>query len=167
MKKAAVILSFIFALALALSLTVPAIAASTDSGTTAVTGTLGGNIDVTAPSAISLTLISGDTATNSSTDGNVKCNKNWSLTASDEKASNDGYMTSATATKPALDNELQLNINGSATYYGAGTGQTITGTKTGGDGTALPLYVSQAVSWNDDPANDYTITITFTGSVNP
>jgi hypothetical protein len=163
MKRITIFLSLIFALAIALSASIPTLAAS-DSGTTVISGTLAAKIEVTAPSAISLTLdpdASPETGSSVS-DGHVKSNKAWTLTASDLKETGDGYMTSVTAST-ALDTEFQINLNGEG-LTGAAAGDSIAGSPGNGLANDFTFAVSQAVTWEDAPADDYTITITFVGN---
>lgn len=157
MKRTTIILSLIFALAIALSVSIPTLAA--ESGTTTVTGALAPKIDVTAPSGFALTLDpAASPATGTATAGNVKANKDgWTVTVTGDHAS----MYSATLVD-GLDADFQVNIGSG--LVDIDTAPTLTGSKTGGSGVSIPLSVSQAVSWDDEAASDYQIVITFTGS---
>jgi hypothetical protein len=162
MKRTVIILSLIFALAISLSVSIPTLAVS---DTTTISGTLAPKIVVTAASDISsIALVAGATATGSSgTGGSVSCNKPWSITISDEKTSNDGYMTSATATKTALDSPFQIDVEG-AGLVNAATGVTLSAQAKPGN-SDISLAYSQPVSYSDDPAIDYTIDIIFNATI--
>lgn len=133
----------------------PAAAATSD--TTDVTGSVPFTIDVTAPDAISLGVMAEGENAGSSTNGAVVCNgTTWSVTAKDEKATNPGFMTSATDT---LGAEMTICDTSGGTYVVAHTGITYSGQP-----TTLALYVKQTVALATDKVGNYTITITFTGS---
>lgn len=83
----------------------------------------------------------------------------WSVTASDQKSSHKGYMT--TLADLALENPLELSNDASSWHeLSADFNDFISGS---GAGTATGTAgMRQAVS-GTDPAGDYSITITFTG----
>ena len=156
MKRTVILLSLIFALAIALSVSIPTLAASSDN--TTVSGNLGAKIEVTAPSAISLTLdpnASPATGT-SATPGSVKSNRAWTVTVTGDETTM--YSQAAPTTKLAAP--FQVNLGSG--LVDISTAPTCTGAKT--SGTSITLSVSQAVSWLDDPASDYQIVLTFAGT---
>lgn len=157
MKRTVIILSLIFALAIALSVTVPTLAA-TDTKTTTVSGTVPTQIEVTAPTSITglnLDPASSPATGSSGTPGNVKSNKAWTLNASD--TTNGGYMKNGAT---PLGAKLQINVAGNG-LVNADAGQIVTGSK--GASNSISFAISQAVGWSDDPGS-YSITITFAGS---
>jgi hypothetical protein len=133
---------------------VPAIAA--DSGSTVVTGTVGAYIDVTAPTAIDLSDMQiGNNTGHSDDNGIVSTNENdWYVNAADQ--SNLGYMM---AGETRLQNKLQIGDNGE-TWASADPDPGLTYNNP----TYFPFYVSQEVT-PADPPGDYSITITFIGTV--
>lgn len=165
MKRTTIILSLIFALAIALSVSVPTMAA--ESGSTTISGALAQHIDVTAPSNIvNLVLEPGATATDTSdTPGNVKANKgNWYLYIEGDHDSM--YSTNL---GDGLDEPFKVDVTvtdvGTTGLVNIGTDPFLTSaSKTGGTGKAIALGISQAVTWDDEAADDYEIEITFTGS---
>ncbi|MBI2859725.1 MAG: S8 family serine peptidase [Chloroflexi bacterium] len=128
------------------------------SGTGAGLFTVNAFITISAPSPISLGLMAagGTTLGSSAVPGTVSTNAaSWQVVAVDAKSTYKGYMVKAPTTP--LGNKFQIGASG-ASYVAADTPITYVST------TALPLYVKQLVGQNDSGGN-YTITITFTGSV--
>ena len=130
--------------------------------TDTVTFTVNGYIAITAPSAISMGVmtVGGTTIKNSTTPGTVETNdSSTSVLAKDVKVSNAGKMdTVGDGSGTLLSNKFQISqTNGS--YANADGGFSYT------NPTSLPLYVSQQVV-SGDTAGSYQITITFTGSAN-
>ena len=171
MKRTVIILSLIFALAIALSVTVPALAANPVS--TTITGTVTGKIDLTKPNDFTL---NGGTAMqpsgtaytgNSGATGLVQCNQGWQVTANHST----GLMA---ATGPKyLAEQIKIQLTGgttSGTLQDATVGSTTSDTvKTGtpsdhNKGIALTLSASQLVTYADEPGS-YSITIVLTGAV--
>jgi hypothetical protein len=115
-------------------------------------------ITVTAPSAISLGLMTAGSITTSSSSANGTVDTNaasWQVIANDEKGSNTGYMVNGGAAP--LTNKFQIskdNVN----WDDADTGITYDNV------TSLPFYAKQEVI-QSDAGGSYTITITFTGSI--
>lgn len=165
MKKTIIALTLVLAIALTLSITIPALAADPTVDTTTITGTVPQVLEVTAPADITvpgLDLQPGSTVTTPlSAGGDVVANVPWTLTVKDIKVTDAGYMTSATLTDK-LDSKFQFVANkagGTNILANADAAQTISGT--GAAHTAISFAFSQAVSWTDSPATDYTIDITF------
>ena len=127
-----------------------------------VTFTVNGYIAITAPSGISMGVMSvGVTTTKSSTTpGTVETNDaSTSVSATDAKASHAGKMdTVGDGSGTLLTDAFQISqTNGS--YANADSGFSYT------NPTSLPFYVSQQVV-SGDTAGSYQITITFVGSAN-
>ena len=155
MKRTVILLSLIFALAIALSVSVPTLAA--ESGTTGVSGTVAGKIDVTAPPTYTF---SGDLPQDveNAFDVNVKTNaRDWHLTAQADKMSGtEGTLTNGLFASGGTGSLQDITII--KTLY--------TGTdKTGGSGLDIPIGLSQAISDGVDYAGAYSTTITFTGVI--
>ncbi len=115
-------------------------------------------ITVTAPSAVSLGLMAAGVANYGASSANGAVSTNapaWQVTATDTKGTNTGYMVKAGPTpltnmfNISTDNLSWSNANATITY---------------GSLTSFPFYVKQLVAQND-AGGSYTITITFTGSV--
>lgn len=132
--------------------------------TVTITGTVHAVIDVTAPADFSMTLTPGVTCTSAAQSVTVKCNKaGWTLAVS---GTNGGYMNNPSYGN--LTNPLYLAGRDISDYQpltsprylengssGAGVGTT----------TISGITFQQTPTWSD-PAGDYTITITFTGTTN-
>ena len=148
----------ILILGMVLALAVPIVALAGNTGTTTVSGTQASVIEVTAPTTISFGAFSiGVNSGQSATNGTVACNgTTWSVTAKDLKVSDAGLMTSG-ANK--LAGKLQISSQESSGYAAADTGITYESNP-----TTLPFYVKQNVAASDK-AGAYTITITFTGTI--
>ena len=162
MKRTAIILSLIFALATAVSVSIPTLAAT--SGTTPVTGSLAAKIDVVAPSALAtLTLDpAASPATGTATNGSVKCNHdNWTVTVTSAPVS--GQLTSNGSPSDYLSAVLQVNIGNGGGLVNITNNPTLTGVSRTA-GTPIQLSVSQAVGWTDVPHTDYYLVITFAGT---
>jgi hypothetical protein len=163
MKRTVIILSFIFALAIALSASIPTLAA-TDTKTTTITGTLGGAIEVTAPGDFVIGTLTPDQLTNSSVKTvTVKCNKAWSLTVADKRGSPvlAGHMDDGTH---ALTNALTVK-GGDQSGYTALSATPVTLKASGNPGvnSINDIYFQQDTEWTDDASvGSYTITVTFT-----
>ncbi len=112
-------------------------------------------INVTAPSAIDLGVMTADTTTYgfSTDNGSVDTNyPTWSVTAED--STNGGYMRSGGA---PLTHKFQISSD-NATFADADSGIPYESNP-----TSLPFHVKQTVE-QGDTGGSYTITITFTGS---
>lgn len=133
-------------------------AASTDSKTTAISGSIGFDITVTAPTAIDFGTLSGSEASGIKT-GSVTANGNWKVDASD--LTNGGKMKAGSV---GLTNKLQISKDNSV-FQSADTGIQYTGTP--GTGTTFNFYATQIVDAADTQAGSYSISITFAGSANP
>jgi len=170
MKRTVIILSLIFALAIALSVSIPTLAAT---GTTTIIGQVQSAITISAVPASNVNLgsltpeILAESGTLTVT---VKCNsvaKTWSLKVKEDGASPDGKMSSST---DIAFNPLQVRGGdlGTTTYYGIDTERTLigAGTATGKSGTPTSnIQFAQTASYDDDPG-DYGITVLFTASIN-
>jgi hypothetical protein len=115
------------------------------------------SISVSAPSNFSLgALVRGGANTMQAPDGLVTTNSdNWQVTATGS-TSHGGKMWNGSASPTAL---LQFSKDGSLWDT---ADSTLTYTQAGG--TTLSLWVQQPID-ADDPVGNYSITITFTGSV--
>jgi len=121
------------------------------------------SIEVTLdPASVSLgTMIAGQDATNSTTVKVVASGgSSWSVSASDGKTTNKGYMVNGTT---ALANPIQLRKDGS-NYQALTSDYTnfMSGTTMGSFSATASL--KQPVA-SGDATGDYAITITFTGSI--
>jgi len=163
MKRTVIILSLIFALAIALSASIPTMAVTTQ--TTWVKGTVPSAVDIQAMTNVSLPTLNPGTTVNTEPTGltvNVKSNKaNWTLKVKDNVGS--GYMQNASA----LIWPLQVK-GGTVSSYTSISGSDLTLTSTGAKGNPTPIAVnfSQQVDWADNPA-DYSIQLIFTASPAP
>lgn len=167
MKKLVLLLSIVFAVAMALSITIPALASSSD--TTNITGSVQTAIDVNAPNTVSVgNLVPGTASESFYKTVTVKCNKaGWTLTVSDEW--NDppqlGHMIADLGTETAaLLNPIEVKGNARPYAYlntsvlledGSGASMGIT--------NITDLRFRQFTDWNDALGN-YIITVTFTGA---
>jgi hypothetical protein len=167
MKK---ILVLATALALVAMLAIPMAALAADSDPATVDGTVvAANIDVVAPTFGGFGSFSpGDNRIPSTNDGSVTVTQNsqtpkgWTVTAKDTADS--GYMwKDGTVWGTNLANKLYISPDNSS-WATADVG--VSWTAGGGSlsGT-MPTYLSQTIT-NTDPAGDYYITITYTGSIN-
>jgi hypothetical protein len=133
--------------------------------TETVTFTVNGYISVTAPSAISLGVMTvGSTTTGqSATTGSVETNDTSNaIAASDLKGTATGYMnTASNGTGTSLNNKFQVSKDG-ITYAAADTGINYSNLA---NAATFPFYVGQQVV-SGDTAGSYQITITFVGSAN-
>ena len=165
MKRTVIILSLIFALAIVLSVSIPTLAASTDTGTTTITATLGGHIDITAdPDDFSLpALVPDQNVVSDAKTVSVKCNKaGWTLAVSE--VAGDGKM-SGTA---ALTNPLYVDGGDLTGYTSLATAPVLEsgGAKTGGTAVDITDIVFQQMATYADDPDTYTITITFSAAAN-
>ena len=167
MRKLGLLLSIVFAAAMALSITIPALAA--DSDTTTITASFQTAIDVNAPSTISVGTLVPDTASESFNKSViVKCNKaGWILTVSDEwnEPSHLGHMIADLGTEiVALINPLE--VKGNAQPYASLTAP-VTLVNAGGVGITniSDVRFRQATEWADAVNGVYTITVTFTAAL--
>lgn len=171
MKRTTIILSLIFALAIALSVSIPTLADASDTGTTVISGTLGGHIDITAnTSDLSLPDLIPDqrVVTTDNASVSVKCNKaGWTLTVQEYGAGADQKMSSSTDT---AYNSLQVrggditswtNIGPAAALENGGAKYSDTHAVT----TINNIQFGQTADYEDD-AGVYTITVLFTASAN-
>jgi hypothetical protein len=154
MKRTVIVLSLIFALAIALSASIPTLAATATAGT-AITGTLASKVEISAPASYSLGALPATVP--SAVTVNVKCNKGWTLTAQAPKMT-DGVNT----LQNALEGAKHLG-----TYAFLDTVQTIepAGAKTGASGVNTAVDLRQTIVDYVDAATDttpYSTTITFT-----
>ena len=168
MKRTVIVLSLIFALAIALSVSIPTIADS-DSGNTVVSGTLSKHIDITAVSdaALAITLIPESPQVSEAVTVSVKSNAAWSLTVIEVDGGVDGLMnTSANAAH--LTNALKVWSFVTSDYADlSGSPVTIKndGTKTtGGSAYTTPNITFQQEAEYDDTPGDYSINVQFTAS---
>jgi hypothetical protein len=124
-------------------------------------------INVTAPSPIDFgTLTWGDNIMSSATSGTVTVTfgtdgaTGWQVTAQD--VTNDGYMM---AGMPRLNERLQISKDNSSwgTAPTADVGLNYTGTVAGN--YTLPFWAKQVIDINNESVGNYSITITFTGTI--
>ncbi len=166
MKKTIIALTLVVAIAIALSITIPTLAANTGTDVTTITGHVKSVIEVSpAISSIPLgDLTPGGTnpAVIGSTTVTVKCNTAWTLAAADTTTATPakGHMISGTA---SLHNALLVTVPVSGDLTGTSLAIT-SGGHTSGTDTLVTF--SQTPDWSDAPATaDYTMTVTFTGTV--
>jgi hypothetical protein len=166
MKKTVILLSLIFALAIALSASIPTLAASTSSSTT-ISGTVNTVMEVSTTSVnlgdLTPVGVTPTAITNSATSVTVRCNKvGWSLMATDISGYPTylGHMTASGGTL-GLANALSLTATGSSGTLDASGVTLVTSGARGGGSTSLTY--SQLPSWQD-LAGSYTMTIQFTGT---
>ena len=143
--------------ALAALLAIPAMVMGDD--TTDISGNVVSGYTFSAPSAINLgNMTPGNTVTGNSI-GHLSGNNSagYTVTGTDAKASNKGYMVSGTN---VLHNKLKIGPNSNPTAT-ADTSVEFLNTNSSTD-QDINLYVSQDISYSDTAASGYTITITFT-----
>ena len=165
MKRTVIILSLIFALAIALSVSIPTLAAAPNPiANTTITGKVPKAIDVSATASAILTpenILPG-VESSAAVTVTVSSNYGWKLYV---KGSDSGKMhrSSAATTllhqymKVAGDDLLKTDLTGADQQLDSGA------TVKAGVNTAT-FY--QTGDWDDTVADDYTITITFTGTNN-
>jgi hypothetical protein len=162
MKRTVVILSLIFALAIALSASIPTLAETT---TTTISGTVQSAITVsvtTSPEDLSTIIPGGSDATTGTGVVTVICNDKdgWTLTASDARTAPSpvavGHLDDGTA---ALFNQLKLN----GTSLESAVPLANTTSKTPKTGTPTNVTFTQTPDWGD-AAGDYSIVVTFTAT---
>ena len=167
MKKTIIALTLVVAMAIALSVTIPTLAATSGTDVVTITGTVTTGIEVTPTTATialsSLSPVSPLTAVNGTTTVTVKCNGAWTLKATDTTTGSTslGHMM---ATGPLyLTNYLSVSSNGSGSPTGnlATALQLNSGAHT--SGTSTLVTVSQLPDWAD-AAGSYTMTMTLTGT---
>jgi hypothetical protein len=169
MKRTVIILSLIFALAIALSASIPTLALQTDTGTTTITGTIKGNIDITANSA-SATITGMDPGVpkdSSVVSVTVKSNKaGWTLDVEENGVTPDGKMAGTLTPFPALTNELYVKGGDIAIAESIlGAPQLVESGAKSVANTIGDIYFVQTADWLDDAALTYTITVVFTATV--
>jgi hypothetical protein len=122
------------------------------------------SITITAPSAIDFGKFSQTNVASSLTNGTVTVTgtfTSWSVTAISAAPSalqTNGYMYNGST---VLADQFNISEDGT-TWSPASTGITYTGKTTSG---SLPLWASQNIEHSDRVSGDYTVTITFTGSI--
>ena len=158
MKK--LLISLALATMLVAVMATPAMAVT---GTTDITGNVAGVIEVTAPVAISLgNMALGDNASGVKT-GTIKANAAWTMTAKDVKVTDPGYMV---AGGNKLTSKMQISKD-DTTWLDADAVSPLTysGTATAQGGDSFNFYAKQNVVWADPVADSYSITITFTATL--
>lgn len=170
MKRTVIVLSLIFALAIALSVSIPTLAAD-DSGTTVITGTLGGHIDITDnTSTLSFDALIPDqlVTTNGSASVSVKCNKaGWTLTVEEYGAGADQKM--AITAGDIAENELQVRGGDISSWTDIGPAAELVESGAKYSDTSAVTVINdiqfgQTATYEDD-AGEYTITVLFTASI--
>ena len=172
MKKTVIILSLILALATALSVGIPALAAT--SGTTLVSGSLAGTVDVTAPAPQSITLVPDTSPSSSSTTIGIRCNKiGWGLTC----YVNASTMKSSSTPADTLGQPLYITVGSLVTNQSIGLSTSpltivtagVAPSTTKGSGlmnTGYGITFQQPTSYADTAHTDYQILVTFVGAPN-
>jgi hypothetical protein len=173
MKRTVIILSLIFALAIAVSVAIPALAAS--SGSTTVTGSLAGTIDVTAPATQSIALVPDTSPSSSPTTIGIRCNKiGWGLTC----YVNTSTMKSASTPADVLGQPLYITVGSIVSNQSIGlstspltivTAGATAPSNTKGSGlmnTGYSITFQQPTSYADTAHTDYVILVTFVGAPN-
>ena len=159
MKRIVIILSLIFALAISLSVTIPALA-DTPSGTTAITGSLATHVEISVPAGFALPeLIPGQDSTSAVKTVTVNCNKaNWTLAVKED--SGDGKMSDG---GNILANALKIKGGDVGSYTALSGTDLKLKDANGAKGTVAVdnIYFQQSTTW-DDVAGSYAITVTFT-----
>jgi hypothetical protein len=167
MKRTVIILSLIFALAIALSVGIPSLAATSGTDVVTITGHVNAVIEV---SPTTNTIALGDltpsaplTPVTGTTTVTVKCNAGWTLTATDTTTptAGIGYMTNGAVAH--LTNYLIVSSNGGGSPSGNLASPLILNTGTHTSGTATLVTVSQTPDWAD-AAGSYAMTMTLTGT---
>jgi hypothetical protein len=163
MKRTVIILSLIFALVIALSVSIPTLALD-DTETTVITGTVPLSINITAhPGDFDLGTLTLDTQIQSGDKTvSVKCNKaGWTLTVAE--TSGDGFM--ANGSTPLTEPLYVKGGHLSETYTGLNTSPSLE--TSGAKGTVDITDIEFAQTSRDaDTAGIYTITVTFTATIN-
>ena len=131
--------------------------------TTGVTGNVIEGYTFTAPSAIALGDMTPGTPATGNSNGWLEGNNSlgYTVTGVDAKVDNTGYMVNGAA---ALANKLKMGDTG-AVPNDADVVTTFLATG-GVTDLAVPFYVSQTATYADPVASGYTITITFTVTLN-
>jgi len=167
MKRTTIILSLIFALAIALSVSIPTVALNEDTENVTVQGVLGGHIEITSSAigTINLPDLEPDVQKYSTpVDITVRCNKaGWTLVVTDA----DGYLDDGEATPTNLTNPLYV-MGGDQGTYAPLTGA-VTLETNGAKGTAESvddITFRQEAEWADT-ADTYSTIVTFTADATP
>ena len=162
MKKPAILLSIVFAVATALSITIPALAAS--SATVNVTGSIQTAIEVSSPMFVLLGSLPPAAPTESANKNvTVRCNKaGWTLTVSDITGAPVGHMKNGDYTAHLI-NPLEVKGNGKA--YAA-LESPVTLVNAGGVGTTniSDVRFRQVTDWTD-PIDSYGMVVLFTATL--
>jgi hypothetical protein len=121
--------------------------------------------NVSAPSTISLGLMSTGTPTTANSTGTISTNDTtWSMTVNNTNTTNAGYMsTGGNGTGSVLADPFMISKDSTLGDFVASNTGLSAGTTYPSTGSSLPLYVSQKVE-SGDAAGGYSITITFTWS---
>jgi hypothetical protein len=172
MKRTVITLSLIFALAIALSASIPTLAApGSATDTTVITGNIRANIEITAhPADFSLTNMDpGVIKESSPLTVTVHSNKaGWTLDVAETGGAVDGKMQSTLTPFTALTNPLM--VKGGDLGVLPADYESITGTPrlvtSGGKGTisTTDIQFAQTADWLDDAALAYTISVIFTAT---
>jgi hypothetical protein len=156
MKRTVILLSLIFALAIALSVSIPTLAANT----TTVSGTLAGKVEITTPPVTSYTFTGGLPGTDpAAVTVTVKSNQGWSLTAQASRMT-EGAKTLTYALDGSGNGGAWLNLS-STQILNSGT------SKTGKDGVTTTVGFRQLIlDGVDEPSTGtgYTTTVQFTAN---
>ena len=164
MKRTVIILSLIFALATALSVGIPALAATSGTDVVSISGHVNAVIEVSpATNTIALADLTPVTpllAVIGTTTVTIKCNTGWTLTATDTTSptAGIGYMTNGSLAH--LTNYLAVSA---PSHSGNLASALILNTGTHTSGTATVVTVSQLPDWMDAPGS-YAMTMTLTGT---
>jgi uncharacterized protein YdbL (DUF1318 family) len=168
MKK---ILVLVTVLALVAAMVVPMTVGATPDpgpvGSTTIGASIAATIEVDAPTTGSMgNMLVNKTATNGSLVAlKVFCNKvGWDLTAT---ANNSGYMTSVATPADALAGAFNINGPEVSAYTPLTSSVDLVhsdGTLTETTGDSITIGGQQAVTYQDVAHDDYSITITFTGT---
>lgn len=90
---------------------------------------------------------------------NVKCNTNWTL-----YVRGSGSFTSGSNSIPLSRLGWQINGGSGFTAMTTSDAEVRTGTKTTGSGVDTGMDYRLTIQWDDDPADNYSATITYTAS---
>ncbi len=144
-----------------------AVSAASDMDNVTVSGTIGPTVALSvAPAAIPFaTMLNGTPATGSSVVNVTTNSASWSVTATDAKATNNGYMTTvADGTGLKLAAKFNFGQAANPTTY-LPDPSFMSGTAPAPSGTTKTAYVRQVISVGD-AAGVYQIVITFTANAN-
>jgi hypothetical protein len=159
------ILVLAMALALVAALVVPMVALAADAGDTEISGTIGEVLELTVPAPIvlgAMTVAGSPAHGTSDPAGSVECNHSGGYTVTVQSNNHNGKMVGA-ATATELGTALSVTTGSLSGVTVIDEVQTCVSKDVAGV-TAIPLTVSQVIA-TTDPADSYSITLTYTAAV--